>query len=591
MALDVAACDRMLGGVPSPRRPLRDRLLPSFLSDRPAGEGSDRRGRSARLPTRRSMRSNGSTWHPTTLGRGFSNGIWPGADHVRFRLPSPRGPDSRVRTSRRVTGMVANVHFTRDVEDTAVAVLQFESGGCATVSVTHAAEEPRDTIEVFGSRGLALRRSSEQRRPEDSAGRQLSASNRIPRSANLHLPLIEDFVDAVVAGRTPGVPGEIGREVARLEAEIYERGSGPVIDLRRCVVTVVLTAVLACSGVAADRIQPPSTFAQQITALSEPEGYFDTDNLISNESSYQQVLPELRRTRRFTAAPTWVSGRTRTSHTSRRRALRSPSSSTSAATIFCCTSCSRRCSRSHVPASTTSRSSSAAPCPPRSSAWRAAPVDRLVSYVDAPALRLPPSTHCGRGSTPPSPAVGVTLSAEDLRTIDRFHRRFIEEGVSLRFQSTGRPPRSYYPTYRRASDRHGWIRPSGQLPRLRRRVPVSERSPGPRQVIPVVGDLSGPSAIAAIGKLLGVRRIEVSAFYVSNVEFYLFGEGAFPRYITNLGRLPHAGNSVIIRSVFGGFAGGYRPGDSSVSRLQSIDELLTGVAAGKIQYYGDLVGR
>ena len=37
---------------------------------------------------------------------------------------------------------------------------------------------------------------------------------------------------------------------------------------------------------------------------------------------------------------------------------------------------------------------------------------------------------------------------EDLATIDRFHRRFIEAGFDLQFQSTGRPPQSHYPTYR-----------------------------------------------------------------------------------------------------------------------------------------------
>ena len=43
---------------------------------------------------------------------------------------------------------------------------------------------------------------------------------------------------------------------------------------------------------------------------------------------------------------------------------------------------------------------------------------------------------------------GVPLSREDLETIDRFHRRFIETGLELRFQSTGRPPQTHYPTYR-----------------------------------------------------------------------------------------------------------------------------------------------
>src|SRR6185295_13864486 len=36
-------------------------------------------------------------------------------------------------------------------------------------------------------------------------------------------------------------------------------------------------------------------FAQYIEELSEPEGYFDTDNFISNETSYLHVIPELKR--------------------------------------------------------------------------------------------------------------------------------------------------------------------------------------------------------------------------------------------------------------------------------------------------------
>ena len=46
------------------------------------------------------------------------------------------------------------------------------------------------------------------------------------------------------------------------------------------------------SRLSADRASP---FAAQIASLSEPAGYFDTDNLISNERSYLQVLPDLRR--------------------------------------------------------------------------------------------------------------------------------------------------------------------------------------------------------------------------------------------------------------------------------------------------------
>ena len=40
------------------------------------------------------------------------------------------------------------------------------------------------------------------------------------------------------------------------------------------------------------------------------------------------------------------------------------------------------------------------------------------------------------------------LSRSDLDTIHRFHHRFISDGLALKFESTGRSPRSYYPTYR-----------------------------------------------------------------------------------------------------------------------------------------------
>jgi hypothetical protein len=109
-------------------------------------------------------------------------------------------------------------------------------------------------------------------------------------------------------------------------------------------------------------------------------------------------------------------------------------------------------------------------------------------------------------------------------------------------------------------------------------------------VIPVVGNLAGPSAVAAIGRALTVRQERVSAFYVSNVEFYLFGDGSFSRFAANLGRLPHLPNGVLIRSIFGRYTvSPARPGDASVSRLQAIDELLRDHAAGRIRQYIDIL--
>lgn len=121
---------------------------------------------------------------------------------------------------RRLTSLIANVVFDREVEDTAAAVLQFEGGACATLAVTHAAREPRDTLDIFGTDG-SLRVANLN---AGDLSVQKGSDRRVeshPPDSNLHRPLIDDFVEAVATGREPKVNGEVGRTVARLEEEIY----------------------------------------------------------------------------------------------------------------------------------------------------------------------------------------------------------------------------------------------------------------------------------------------------------------------------------------------------------------------------------
>jgi predicted dehydrogenase len=121
---------------------------------------------------------------------------------------------------RRVSSLVANATFTRDVEDTAVAALQFERGTCATVTVTHAAQEPRDTLRIFGTCGsIHVGTVNHGDVRIKTAGGETRETH--PPAANIHQPLIEDFVDAVLTRRAPAVGGGIGRAVARIEEQIY----------------------------------------------------------------------------------------------------------------------------------------------------------------------------------------------------------------------------------------------------------------------------------------------------------------------------------------------------------------------------------
>ena len=125
----------------------------------------------------------------------------------------------------RVSARLANVVFEREVEDTATTLFQFESGACATLSVTHAAREAQDTLDIFGTGG-----SIHISNLNEGVMRLVSAEGdkceRHPPDPNFHLPLIEDFVDAVINDRQPLVNHETGRMVAMIEEKIYAHQNG-----------------------------------------------------------------------------------------------------------------------------------------------------------------------------------------------------------------------------------------------------------------------------------------------------------------------------------------------------------------------------
>ena len=69
-------------------------------------------------------------------------------------------------------------------------------------------------------------------------------------------------------------------------------------------------------------------------------------------------------------------------------------------------------------------------------------------------------------------------------------------------------------------------------------------------VVPVVGNFAGPTALRAVGQYLRDHDLEVSLFYASNVEFYLFRQGDFSRFMANLKTLPFSERGVLVRSFF-----------------------------------------
>ena len=338
-----------------------------------------------------------------------------------------------------------------------------------------------------------------------------------------------------------------------------------------------------------------TAFARIIREFSEPSRFFDTDNLISNEATYLDVASTLDSLSLRGGAYIGVGPDQNFSYIARLRPeiaflldLRrdnllellwfkalfhlAPTRIEYLSLLF------------------------GRPAPDDPDTWASRPVEALLSAIE----EVPPDqTRLARTRDRIErylADLGVGLRSDDFATIARMHQTFIDQGPTLRFTTFGRPPRPCYPTYwdllvardltgRQASylateEDFGWVR------RLHER----------NLIIPVVGDLAGPYALRRIGTYLAGHALDVSAFYTSNVEFYLAQDGVLAPYLENLGSLPHGSASVIIRSIFD-----FRfvsppsypavPGSCSVQSLQRIATLLEFTARAGAVGYGDLVSR
>lgn len=87
--------------------------------------------------------------------------------------------------------------------------------------------------------------------------------------------------------------------------------------------------------------------------------------------------------------------------------------------------------------------------------------------------------------------------------------------------------------------------------------------------VPIVGNFSGPKALRSVGKYLKDREATVSAFYLSNVEQYLTREGTWYAFCANVATLPLDSSSTFIRSVRNN---SYGPGVGLDSELGNISE-------------------
>jgi hypothetical protein len=349
----------------------------------------------------------------------------------------------------------------------------------------------------------------------------------------------------------------LGRPPAR-------RRSGLTRVFSRVAATGALAAVYLLSpNDAVLRPEPPASLTDAefwafFTTMSEPGGTFLSENFVSNEVSFQEVIPALQRSltpngvylgvgpeQNFTYIANLRPGmavifdirRQNAMHHLMYKALfeQSPTRAEFVERLF-----SRPMGRTGLGAKAAELFDSASAAAPSDSAYRTNR-DAIVQTLT--------ERH------------GFALSPDDVATIEHVYGVFYEAGPDVNYGY--RPGASgafgaRYPTF-------GMLQAATNADSVPMAFLASEENYRAVRdlhlrnlIVPVVGDFGGPKAIRAVGDYLRAREMTVTAFYVSNVEQYLFREyGAADRFYGNVAALPLDSTSSFIRSVPRSGAGGF----------------------------------
>jgi hypothetical protein len=336
-------------------------------------------------------------------------------------------------------------------------------------------------------------------------------------------------------------------------------------------------------------------FWQLIGDLSEPPGYFDSDNLLSNEGTYQYVLAPLGRAARTGSVYVGVGPEqnftymvalqpkmafiidVRRGNLLEHLVYKALFELSADRADFV----SRLFSRARPPGLDTTAAVGAlfrayAAVVPDEALYRrnlAAVTNRLVTV------------H------------GFALSPDDLKGIEYIYGAFFSAGPELDYNYPN-PSRGGFarggsrPSYAdlmTANDGHGVPRGYLASETSYRSVKALEEK---NLVVPVVGDFGGPQAVRAVGAYVRDHNATVGAFYTSNVEQYLFRQGdAWSRFYSSIATLPLDSSSTFIRAVFN--SGGVRVpgiiGSGSVTLICPMTELVAAWRDGRVRSYYDVV--
>ncbi len=159
------------------------------------------------------------------------------------------------------------------------------------------------------------------------------------------------------------------------------------------------------------------------------------------------------------------------------------------------------------------------------------------------------------------------LTADDVGSVEHVYGAFYEYGPAIQYSSNEGLGSAYQPTYvdlMLATDTSG--RPRGYLTSEAAFAYVKELE-ARNLVVPVVGNFAGPKALRAVGAYLKRHQSTVSVFYLSNVEQYLRLQRSWNTFCANVAALPLDDMSMFVRA---GHGGRVARGTAMTAELQAI---------------------
>jgi hypothetical protein len=161
----------------------------------------------------------------------------------------------------------------------------------------------------------------------------------------------------------------------------------------------------------------------------------------------------------------------------------------------------------------------------------------------------------------------LPLSAEDLKGIEWVYYHFYWFGPGLTYSSSsGGSGRGNFVNYQSLMVADDGVGAARSFLATEENFLYLKNLHAKNLLVPVVGNFGGPKALRGVGAYLKARNAVVSAFYLSNVEQYLQQDGLWMAFCGNVAQLPLDASSTFIYSQSAGRGGRGGGGLSSYYR-------------------------